>query len=196
VPKLITHRLLEPALRLPSAVRIVCREDRTERLLTDLSTHGLDLVIADAPVSGASRVRVYNHLLGESSVTFFATPSLAKRLRRGFPASLDGAPMLLPSDATSLRRALDHWFERSGVKPKLVAEFDDSALMKVFAEHGEGVCPAPSVIEREVKESFGLMPVGKTRDIVERFYAITVERRIRHPAVVAISEHARQRVFG
>lgn len=196
MPKLITHRLLEPALRLPSPVRVVCREDKTERLLADLSTQELDLVFADAPVSGASRVRVYNHLLGESSVTFFGVPALVRKLRRGFPESLEGAPVLLPTENTSLRRALDHWLERIGVRPKLVAEFEDSALMKVFAEHGEGVCPAPSVIEREVRDSFGLVPLGTTPDVVERFFAITVERKIRHPAVIAISEHARLRLFG
>jgi LysR family transcriptional activator of nhaA len=175
---------------------VVCREDKTDRLLADLANQGLDLVLADAPISGASRVRAYNHLLGECTVSFLAAPELAKQVRHGFPASLDGAPMLLPSDNTVLRRALDQWFEKLKVRPKLVAEFDDSALMKVFAQHGAGVCPAPSVVAQQVQKAYGLRMVGETSEVVERFYAITVERRIRHPAVAAISEAARQTLFG
>lgn len=196
LPKLVAHRLLEPALRLSPPVTVVCREDKTERLLAELGAQGLDLVLSDAPATGALRARAYNHVLGESSVTFFATPTLAKSLRSGFPASLDGAPMLLPSENTLLRRALDHWFEQHGITPKIIAEFDDSALMKVFAQHGDGVCTAPEVIAREIRESFGLVPVGKADDVIERFYAISVERRIRNPAVVAISENARKKLFG
>jgi LysR family transcriptional activator of nhaA len=196
VPKLITHRLLEPALRMPTPTRVVCREDRSERLIDALTTHALDLLLTDAPVSGGGRAGLYNHLLGECQVTFFAVPALAKRLKRNFPTSLEGAPMLLPSESTSLRRALESWFQQVAVRPKVVGEFDDSALMKVFAQHGEGVCPAPGVIEHEVRASFGLVPVGRTREVLERFYAVSAERRIRHPAVIAISEHARQGLFG
>jgi LysR family transcriptional activator of nhaA len=196
LPKLIAHRLIEPALRLSPAVMVICREDKTERLLADLGTQGLDLVLADAPVSGPSRARAYNHLLGESGVTFFAAPKLAKALRRGFPECLHDAPMLLPAEGTVLRRGLDHWFEQRGVVPRIVAELQDSALMKVFAEHGEGVCPAPTVMEAAVKQSFGIVPVGRAPELVERFYAISVERRIRHPALVAITQHARRSVFG
>jgi LysR family transcriptional activator of nhaA len=196
LPKLIAHRLLEPALRLAPAVQVVCREDKTERLLTELGNHGLDLVLADAPVSGPSRVRAYNHTLGESGVTFFAAPKLAKLLKRGFPASLGDAPLLMPGEGTVLRRSLDQWLEQRALRPRIVAEFDDSALMKVFAQHGEGACVAPSVIEAEVQAAFGIVPIGRAPEIVERFYAITVERRIRHPALVAISAHARNTVFG
>jgi len=196
LPKLIAHRLLEPALRLSPPVQIVCHEDKAERLLANLSLQSLDLVLADAPVTGQLHVRAYNHLLGESTVTFFATPKLARGLKRGFPHSLDGAPMLLPTENTTLRRALDPWFERTGLRPRVVGEFEDSALLKVFAEHGEGVCAAPSVIEREIRKVYGLVSIGETRDVTERFYAITVERRIRHPAVAAISNAAREHLFG
>lgn len=196
VPKLVAHRLLEPARRLVPEVTIVCREDKTDRLLAGIAQAGLDLVLADAPVTGHARTKAFNHVLGKSPVTFFAAPQLAASLKRGFPKSLDGAPLLLPAEGTMLRRAIEHWFEQNDLRPKIVAEFEDSALMKVFAQHGEGVCPAPRVIEREVRQSFGIVPLGRVREIEESFYAITVERRITHPAVVAISQHARQRLFG
>lgn len=196
VPKLIAHRLLEPALALTPRVQIACREDKADRLLDDLSVQGVDLVIADAPVTGQQRVRAYNHLLGESSVGFFATPALCKALRRGFPGSLDGAPMLLPMEGTVLRRSLDQWFDRHDLRPQVIAEFDDSALLKVFAQHGAGVFAAPTAIQREVCAQYGVATVGQAADIVERFFAISVERRIRHPVVAAISESARHGLFG
>jgi LysR family transcriptional activator of nhaA len=195
MPKLIAHRLIEPALRLSQPVQVVCREDKTERLLAELSVQRLDLVLADAPVSGPVKVRAYNHLLGESSVSFFASASVQKRLVGRFPQCLEGAPLLVPAEGTMLRSALDPWLERQGVRPRIVAEFDDSALLKVFAQHGEGLFPSPSVIEREIKDGYQVSVIGRARDITERFYAITIERRIRHPAVVAISEAARERVF-
>jgi LysR family transcriptional regulator, transcriptional activator of nhaA len=195
IPKLIAHLLIAPALRLTPAVQVVCREDKTDRLLAELSTQSLDLVLADAPITGQVKVRAYNHLLGESPLTFFAAPKLKKTLGRRFPDNLDGAPLLLPAENTVLRRALDPWLERHKVRPRVIAEFDDSALLKVFAQHGEGVFSAPSVIEREIRKQYEVVPIGRTKDITERFYAITVERRIRHPAVVAISEAARSHVF-
>ena len=196
VPKLVAHRLLEPALALTPRVQITCREDKADRLLDDLSMQDLDLVIADAPVTGQQRVRAYNHPLGESTVGFFASPALCKSLRRGFPGSLDGAPMLLPTEGTVLRRSLDQWFDRHGLRPQVIAEFDDSALLKVFAQHGAGVFAAPTAIEREVRSQYKLGTVGHASDIVERFFAISVERRIRHPVVAVISEAARHGLFG
>ncbi len=195
IPKLIAHLLIAPALKLSPRVQLVCREGKTEHLLAELSTRGLDLVLSDMPSAGPLKARAYNHLLGESALTFFAAPKLKASLTRGFPENLDGAPLLMPADNTVLRRALDPWLERHKVRPHIVAEFDDSALLKVFAQHGDGIFCGPSVIEREIRRQYQVVPVGRTNDIVERFYAITVERRIRHPAVVAISEAARAHIF-
>ena len=195
VSKLIAYRLLQPALQLPEPVRIVCREDRPERLLAELSVHGLDLVLSDAPVGPAIKVRAFNHLLGECGVGFFAAPGLAKRLAGRFPGSLHGAPMLLPTETTALRRALDQWFDAQGIRPQVVSEFEDSALLKVFGQQGLGVFPAPSAIDAEVRRQYGVRLVGTTTAVRERFYAISVERRLKNPAVVAICDAARETLF-
>jgi LysR family transcriptional activator of nhaA len=196
LPKLILHRLLEPALRLEEPVQVICRENKTERLLAELSVQGLDLVLAEVPIAGQARVRAFNHLLGECGTTFFAVPALADRLAPGFPGSLDGAPVLLPTENTFMRRSIDHWFERLDLRPRIVAEFEDSALLKVFGQYGEGVFPGPSAIEDEIRTQYAVDVVGRTEELRERFYAITVERRIKHPAVLAISETARENIFG
>ena len=196
MPKLISHRLLEPVLKLDQEVRLVCHEDKTERLLADMAVQGLDLVLADAPLGGAAPVRAFNHQLGECGVSFFAARKLHKRYSTGFPACLDGAPMLLPRDGTLLRRSLGHWFVKNDIRPSVVAEFDDSALMKVFGEHGSGVFPAPSIVEDEIRETYKVRVVGRADEVKERFFAITLERRIQHPAAIAISEYAREQLFG
>jgi LysR family transcriptional activator of nhaA len=152
-------------------------------------------VITDAPLAPHVKVRAFNHLLGQCDVSFFAEPKLAARLRRGFPKSLEGAPMLLPTENTSLRRSLDQWFEGLDVRPRVVAELEDTALMKVFGQHGSGVFPSPSILADEIRKQHGVRVVGTSSDVVESFYAITVERRIKHPAVAAITEAARDRVF-
>ena len=195
VPKLVVYRLLEPALRLPEPVRIVCHEDKGERLLAALAVHDLDLVITDAPAAPEVKVRAYNHLLGECGVTFFATPDFAPRLGGKFPKSLDGAPILMPSREAAVRRGLDQWFEETGVRPEVVGEFDDSALMKAFGRAGVGVFPGPTVTEAEIKQQYGVRVVGRTDAVRERYYAVSVERRLKHPAVVAISETARHETF-
>lgn len=195
VPKLVVRRLLQPGLSLPEPVRIVCHEASYEKLLADLALHALDVVIADAPVPSGSRVRAFNHLLGETSVSFFAAPSLANAVRRGFPGSLDGAPVLLPLENAPLRRALDLWFDRHGVRPRVVAEFEDSALLKVFGADGVGVFPAPSAVEKEVCRQYAVSVVGAAQEVKESFWAVSVERRIKNPAVVAISEGARKDLF-
>ncbi len=192
VPKLIAYRLLEPALRLPEAIQLECLEDHPEGLLAELARHRLDVVLSDAPAPPTVRVQAFSHLLGECEVSVFGTKELAQAHRRGFPRSLDGAPMLLPSQNTSQRRALQHWFEREGIRPRVVAEFEDSALLKAFGEAGRGLFPAPSAIEREVCRHYGTTVVGRLPEIRERFYALTVQRRIRHPAVVAISREAKR----
>lgn len=195
VPKLVVRRLLQPALDLAEPVRLVCVEAPYEKLLADLALHALDIVIADAPVPAGSNIRAYNHLLGETGVSFFAVRSLASQLRRKFPASLDGAPMLLPLEQLPLRRALDQWFERNEVKPKVVAEFEDSALLKAFGADGVGVFAGPSVVEAEVMAQYGVETIGRSDEVKERFYAISAERRLKHPAVVAISDAARHDLF-
>jgi LysR family transcriptional activator of nhaA len=195
VSKLIAYRLLAPALALPQPVHVVCREDTPERLLAELAVHGLDLVLADAPVPPAIRVRAFSHLLGECGLTVFAAPPRAAALRRHFPRSLDGAPFLLPAEGTAMRRSLESWLESEGVRLTVVGEFDDSALMKTFGQAGIGAFAAPSVIEPEVQAQYGVRVVGRVEAIRERFYAISVERRIKHPAVAAISEQARTRLF-
>jgi LysR family transcriptional activator of nhaA len=156
---------------------------------------GFDLVIADAPLGPHLKVRAYNHLLGESGVTFFATAALARVHRRGFPRSLDGAPLLLPTDNTALRRSLEHWFEHVGVRPRIVAEIEDTALLKVFGQHGAGIFPAPRILAREVQRQYRVESIGAAGGVRERFYAISVERRIKHPAVAAITATAQRELF-
>ena len=196
MPKLISYRLLEPALRLDPEVQIVCHEDKTERLLANLAIHGLDLVLTDAPLSGKTRVRAFNHMLGECGVSFFAVQAVWNRHRRRFPKSLDGAPVLLPTANTLLRRSLDQWFAAHAIYPNVVAEFEDSALLKVFGEHGAGIFAAPTIVEEDICATYGVRVVGRTEEVTERFYAITVERRIKHPAALAITEFARDELFG
>jgi LysR family transcriptional regulator, transcriptional activator of nhaA len=195
VPKLVVRRLLQPALDSAEPVRLVCVEGPYEKLLADLALHALDIVISDAPVPAGSNIRAYNHLLGETGVTFFAARTLASQLRRGFPQSLRGAPFLLPLEHLALRRALDQWFERNDVKPQVVAEFEDSALLKAFGADGVGVFVAPTVVEAEVMAQYGVETIGRSDDIKERFYAISAERRLKHPAVVAVSDAARHELF-
>ena len=196
VPKLISHRILSAALELDEPVRLVCVEDKTERLLAQLSIHGLDMVLSDQPISGSVRVRAFNHLLGECGLSFMASRDLAASHRAHFPASLNGAPMLLPTDDTSLRRGLDRWFHQREIRPRIVAEFHDSALLKVFGEHSSGIFAAPSAIEEEIASEYSVELVGRTDEVMERFYLISVERRIRNPAVAAISANAKEVVFG
>ncbi len=195
VPKLVVKRLLQPALALSHAVRLVCQEDSYDKLLADLALHTLDIVIADSPVPPGSSVRAFNHLLGETGVTIFGTKELSQRYKRGFPKSLDGAPMLLPLDSSLLRRSLNQWFDKHGVRPRVVAEFEDSALLKVFGADGVGLFPAPAAVAKEVCLQHGVQVVGQAPEVKERFYAISAERRLKHPAVVAITDVARHETF-
>jgi LysR family transcriptional activator of nhaA len=195
VPKLIAYRVLEPALRLAEPVHLICKEDKPERLLADLAVHELDLVLTDAPISPSVKIKAYNHLLGECGVTIFAPARTAAGYKRKFPQSLDGAPFLLPTDNTSSRRLLDQWFESQNLRPTVIGEFEDSALLKVFGQTGMGLFAAPSAIEAEVEKQYGVHAVGRIDTVRERFYAISVERKLKHPAVLAISETARQELF-
>ena len=195
VPKFIVYRLLRPASQGPDAIHLVCREDNADRLLTELATHALDVVIADIPAPPTVRVKAFSHLLGESDTAFFATPALAAGLRRRFPDSLTDAPMLLPTANTALRRALDQWFEKAGLRPRVIGEFEDTALMKVFAQAAPAVFPAPAAIEHDISRFYGVKVIGRTSAVRERYYAISVERRLKHPGVVAITSAAREEVF-
>jgi LysR family transcriptional activator of nhaA len=195
VPKLVVRRLLQPALSLSEHVRLVCHEDSYEKLLGDLAMHTLDLVISDAPVPAGSTVRAFNHLLGETGVSFFGTKSLVESYRRGFPRSLDQAPMLLPIEGLTVRRSLDQWLDKHDIKPRIVAEFEDSALMKVFGSDGLGIFAAPTAVEGAVIAQYGVHLLGRSDEVRERFYAISVERRLKNAAVVAISNVARHEIF-
>lgn len=195
VPKLVVRRLLQPALTLPEPVRLVCYEAPLEQLLAQLAQHELDVVLSDAPVPSGSSVRAYGHLLGETGVSFFGTKELVKTYKRGFPGSLSGAPLLLPLENLTLRRSLNQWFDRHDIKPRVVAEFEDTALLKVFGGDGVGLFPAPTVVEDEVVAQYGVQLLGRVAEVRERFHAITVERRLKHPAVVAISSAARHELF-
>jgi LysR family transcriptional activator of nhaA len=192
VTKIIAYRLLEPALRLPQPVHIVCRDGAPERLLADLATHALDLVIADAPISPSIKVKAFTHPLGETPVTVFGTAKLAASRKKNFPRSLDGAPFLLPTDGKTLRRTLDHYFDQQSIRPRIVAELDDSALLTTFGQGGAGLFVAPTVLEKEVMRQYGVVVVGRLDEVRERYFAISVERRLKHPAVIAISEAANE----
>lgn len=194
VPKLVAYRLIKPAFTAPTKMQIVVREDPPEKLFAALALHELDVVISDAPITSSVSVKAFNHLLGESSVVFLGSKKFSA-LKRDYPKSLDGAPMLMPVGGTELRRALDHWFEVRAIRPDIIGEFEDSALAKAFAHASLGIVPAPEVIEREVSQQYGLQVIGKTTEIRERFYAISAERKVTHPGVLAIREAARQQMF-
>jgi LysR family transcriptional activator of nhaA len=195
LPKLITYRLLRPALDLAQPIRIICREDNAARLLAALALHELDLVLTDAPISPVVNVRGFNHLLGECGVSIFGAPLLASKYRRGFPKSLAGAPFILPGEGTLIRRALEDWFEVTGIRPAVVGEFEDTALLNVFGQAGDGLFAAPDPIEKEIVRQHGVRLVGRVPSIREQYYAISAERKLRHPAVVAISEAAKTKLF-
>lgn len=193
--KLIAYRLLEPAFRLPEAFSIAARENSQQYLLGELVAHNLDLVLAESPLSPESHIKAFNHFLGECSVTVFGVPSLVKPRKQNFPQSLDAAPILLPSENTLLRRALERYFVDNNISPHRVGEFDDSASAKVFGMAGIGLFVAPTVIAEEVKRQYQVEVLGELESVRERYYAISMERRIRHPAVAAISNAARNKLF-
>lgn len=195
VPKVIVRKLLQPALELPEPVKLVCHEAAYAPLMAELASHLLDIVISDAPVPAGSAVKAFSHLLGESGVSFFATSDVARAHRRKFPQSLDGAPLLLPLEELALRRSLNQWFDEKGVKPRVVSEFEDSALMNVFGADGVGLFPAPTILEEEICEQLRVAVVGRAEGVRERFYALSIERRLKNPAVVAISRAARAELF-
>jgi LysR family transcriptional activator of nhaA len=195
VPKLLAYRVVEPALRLPQPVHLVCREGGLVPLLADLAVHRLDVVIADRPMPPELRLRAWNHLLGSSDLDIVGTPALCSTLRGGFPALLDGAPFLMPGEGAAVRAALERWFDAQGVHPRTVAEFDDSALLKAFGQAGGGLFAVPSAISDDVCRQYGVAVAGRAAGVTEHLYAITTERRMRNPATLAVSRAALQEVF-
>ena len=193
--KLVAFQLLRPALEFDEELSLQCREDHPNRLFAELALHELDLVLSDIPLAPSLDVKAYNHVMGDSTTTLFAAPALAKRLRRGFPRSLDGEPFLMPSENAAIRRSLELWMEELELRPVTVGEFEDSALLKVFGQAGLGVFPAPTVVEEQVCKQYGVRPLGELEAVRDRFYAISAERKIKHPAVARLVEHAKAELF-
>ena len=195
VPKTIACRLIEPATQLPEPIRIVCREWKLDTLLGELALHRLDLVISDAPIPSAVSVRAFNHKLGNCGVSFFAAPSLLESCKGQFPTCLDGAPLLMPAEESAVGQRLRSWLQARSLHPRVVGEFDDSALAKEFGRRGLGIFVAPTVLERDIEKQYGVRALGATPEVVEEFFAISVERRIAHPGVTAITEAVRNELF-
>lgn len=195
LPKLVVYQLLKPVLEMEETVQLVNYEGKLHELLADLAMHRLDVVLADSPVTPSTNIRAFNHLLGESGITILASEKLAKTYRRDFPKSLMRAPMLLPTQTSNLRRSLEQWFDSQSIRPQVVHEIEDSAVLKVFGQHGEGLFAAPSIVEEEIRRQYRVQVVGRIAAIKESYYAISVERRIKHPAVLKISTAAKEGLF-
>lgn len=195
VPKAIAYRLLEPALAMPEAVHLICHEGKFQDLLGQLAVHRTDLVIADEPMGRQVSVKAYNHPLGTTAMSFFASPALQRTLTGSFPQCLDGAPMLLQGSGSAMRRRLDFWLTTRTLRPRAIGEFDDAALMKAFGGEGRGVFMAPTVLESETAAQYGVCVVGRTDELVEEYFAVSVERRITHPCIAAITSAARGELF-
>ncbi len=196
VSKSVACRLLEPALHVEEPVRLICREGRLSSLLADLAVHRLDMLIADRALPSKLNVRGYSHLLGECGLTVFAAPALAARLSGEFPDLLNNAPFLLPGEDVAVRPRLQHWLDKHNLRPLIVGEFDDSALIKAFGQAGAGLFVAPTAIAAQVCRQYNVVEVGRIDAVIEQLYAITTERRLTHPAIVAVSEAAKRQVFG
>lgn len=195
VPKHVAFELLKPALHMPDRPRTICYEGKLNDLLADLALHKLDLIISDAPAPPTMEFKVYNHKLGECGLSMLAVPSIAKQFRKGFPHSLTDAPCLLPTDHTAVRRSLDIWLEDNEIFPEIVAELEDSALLKVFGQQGEGIFPIPTAIEDLIKRQYGVHLVGRIPDVLDKFYAISAEKRVHHAATSMIVKQARNQLF-
>lgn len=195
LPKLISHRILCPILAEEHRVHLICEEDHTDRLLAELSIQRLDLVLSDAPISGSIKVKAYNHFLGDCGMSFFAEPRFAQKLKGPFPENMDGVPFISLANNSISRRTMDRWFDSVGIRPHIVAEIEDSALMKVFGRGGSGIFAGPSVIEDEICRDLDVVALGSTDSVRESFYAITIERKFKHPAVAYLAETARNELF-
>jgi LysR family transcriptional activator of nhaA len=195
LPKVMVYQLLQPALHLADPVQLVCEQGKSEYLHTQLALNALDVVLTDAPLSPTTKIRAFNHLLGECGVSIMGAPKLAATYRRGFPKSLDRAPFLLPGENTALRRSLEQWFDSLQIKPEVRGEFDDTALLKIFGQHEAGLFAVRSVLERDTRRLYQARLVGRVESIRERCYAISAEKKLKHPAVVAITQGARSTMF-
>lgn len=196
LPKVVSHALMRPLFRLGQPVQVTVSEAAVAELLVQLAAHRLDLVLADEPAPSSLNLRAFNHRLGECAVSFLAAPAVASSLRGPFPRRLDGAPLLMPTHGNALRRSLDHWLQEQELKPRVVAEYDDGALMKIAAADELGVLPIPTVAEREAVERYGLVRLGCAAACRQEFFAISAERELTHPAVVAITTAAQKSLFG
>ncbi len=190
-PKLMSYEILRPVLDHQPPVRLTCHEGKLADLVSQLSTHRIDVVLSDEAVSPGSAGKVFNHLLGSSEITFCAMPRLARSLKGRFPNNLDDAPALLPTQNCSLRRDLEKWFQAAGIQPRVLAEFEDAGLMKIVATSGSGFIAVPTVVVSEAVERYGFVPIGRTKEVETQFYAITAERRFTHPAILAMTERLR-----
>ena len=188
VPKLLTRKFLLPAIKLSDTVHLVCHQGKEDQLFSELALHNLDMVITDRPVRAGLSVKAYSHLIHECGVSFLGTADLAEPLVEKFPYSLDKTPILLPTVNSVLRGRMDRWFDQLGIMPHIIGEFDDCALLKTFGQQGDGVFAVPRIIEEEVCEKYQVQVLGRTQDVIERFYAISVERVVKHPAVAAITK--------
>lgn len=195
VPKHVAFELLKPALHMKNRPRTICYEGKLARLLADLALHKLDLVISDSPAPPNLEFKVYSHKLGECGMSMLATPSLAKQYKPGFPQSLTDAPCLMPTDHTAVRRSLDIWMDQNEIYPDIIAEFEDSALLKVFGQAGEGIFPVPTAIENLVKKQYGVRLVGRIPEVLDKFYAISAEKRVHHDATLLVVKQARNKLF-
>jgi LysR family transcriptional activator of nhaA len=195
MPKSVSATLLEPALIGEPSCTVVAHEDKIDRLLAELATFRIDLILSDIPLGAGQQLRAYNHLLGESGVLFFGSKTLAAKYARNFPQCLEGAPVFLPTRNTSLRRSLDQFFDAHSLHPRILGEFEDSALLQTFGATGRGLFPASALIEEEVCRACNVKPIGQPEGVRERFYAISPERKLKHPAVVNICLAARKDFF-
>ncbi|MEB0137775.1 MULTISPECIES: transcriptional activator NhaR [unclassified Undibacterium] len=193
LPKTVAYQLLEPALKLPQTLRINCREGKLESLLAELGMHKLDVVLSDSALPAHVTLRGYSHLLAESGVSFFATAAVRGHGDLAFPQCLDAAPFLLPGEDAAMRARLLQWFDEQGLHPRIAGEFDDSALMSAFGQAGAGMFAAPSMIADIIMRQYAVELIGQTEQIREQFYAISVQRKLTHPAVLAISKAAQQK---
>jgi LysR family transcriptional regulator, transcriptional activator of nhaA len=195
MPKLISCQILQSVLGQPQPVQVVCQEAPTDQLLAQLALHQLDVILSDTPAAPTVKVRAFNHLLGECGVSFCASAKLATTYGRSFPQRLNGAPFLLPLQDTSLRRSIEHWFDKTNIRPTICGEFADSALLKAFGQTGAGVFVIPTAIESEVCRQYHVKILGRVDAIRERYYLITVDRKLKNPVVAAIAELARKKLF-
>jgi LysR family transcriptional activator of nhaA len=194
IPKLVAYSVLHAGLEAEPPVKMVCRENSLPNLLADLSVHRLDIVLSDRRIPLGFNVKAFNHLLGESPISFYGTDLLALQYEQDFPASLDGAPVLLPIHGSALRSSLDSWFDQIGIAPNVIAEFDDSALLKAFGESGAGLFPAPQVIGQQLRHTYHVRRIGDAGAVTESYYAISPERVLKQSAVRRITDSATERL--